>query len=408
MAKLLEEGNIVADSYSLSFEAVCANRRHHPVFNSNKTLSELAVSYIKSILNFLGLSYGNGDGIPTYVCHGDTLLRSVITKSQLSEPLYKKISHTTELNKCLDVLNLLNTGQINIQAFFETMQFENANGRCDEDLIDPEGFVLLTSVEGYGVVYSKVKSKLYYLFHKIRISNTPKMMELISDHPKLLTIFPAAQDLKKLLGTDEQPGEILEQVIGVCLSSLRLFTKYLKEMEKEDCTNMFWMSLKPSGRKSFLTSCTKETPLAQKMKRFNDIETWCLFLAPILKENGFVLDQNDDWFLQEIQTKKKISDKEFRKTNLFQLVIDILKPIIMEIPSDICIRTYLTKKYTEEMSTDFIKGFSEKVNLERQWSKLKRGTKLDKANEVRLKDLRRKYNNAVFMKIFYYLTGKIH
>ena len=60
------------------------------------------------------------------------------------------------------------------------------------------------------------------------------------------------------------------------------------------------------------------------------------------------------------------------------------------------------------MSTDFIKGFSEKVNLERQWSKLKRGTKLDKANEVRLKDLRRKYNNAVFMKIFYYLTGKIH
>jgi hypothetical protein len=154
---------------TLSFEAVCANRTTY----KGTLHTELACSYPESFLSYLG-AYGVYKGDEQFVQH----YRFPV---EYDQPMHVKLTHTGEVER---IMNSLHTALITdtVDAFcMETFGVRTTR-------FDPEGFVAY-----YRNDYSKLKSVLYYMSHKIRQENIALLISLPSH---VHEYFPALAQLK--------------------------------------------------------------------------------------------------------------------------------------------------------------------------------------------------------------------
>lgn len=179
-------------------EAVCPER----TTCTGTTHSELACKYPYGFMSFLGFRFiitdpktNRLDG--KYVPHSD--VEDAVESGLYDQPRYRRVHDSREIMEMLKDLQRLSLDpEFTAEMFFEKYPVSNkykprAPGTLD-DLIDHEGFVLLVALKEHfkGYDYGKLKTLLYYIFHKIREADM-KLLVQLSQHPKLdLKHFPVA------------------------------------------------------------------------------------------------------------------------------------------------------------------------------------------------------------------------
>jgi hypothetical protein len=204
-------------SVSFCFETVVKNRR--TAWGVLHT--ELAISYPDSSLKFLSgnICFGNrentnvGNSVAKLAEDCEEILSKFEQNSQhgknivftphfnfplgfntiFLEPLWWKITNTTQINSMMEMLGQIIFGEISAQQFLERFPFSNT-GFFDL-LLDFEGFIIYTDNGEGGYEYNKLKTEPYYISHKFRPENIPTLIR-ISQNAK--DIFPLSEYVKQI------------------------------------------------------------------------------------------------------------------------------------------------------------------------------------------------------------------
>lgn len=162
VSKFLEYYKILSlnnnEMVNICFESYCKNRM---TFNG-KLHTELAVGYDHNGLNLLGLINKN-----VYIPHFN-LPRHIFT-----QPFYYQVKNTEEVYRLMNELDEVVIGTRSTDNFLTNFLLDEYTSR----VIHPEGFVLLTPINGV-YDYAKIKTKIYYKCHKVRQENINELLEL--------------------------------------------------------------------------------------------------------------------------------------------------------------------------------------------------------------------------------------
>ena len=174
------------DIMSLSFETICENRKS--CWGDIHT--ELAVSYPKSMIRFLGCSFNHlnnaGDFLPHFT------LEESLKISGFEQPLFWRIHNSVEVEKMIEGLNLVIQGKLNEKGFYSLYKCNNSFP-SKYDYLDYEGFVFYRILNDDRFDYSKIKTNSYYIAHKLKEKN---MDELIKFSEFAEAIFPLSRIVK--------------------------------------------------------------------------------------------------------------------------------------------------------------------------------------------------------------------
>jgi len=171
---------------SLSFETICENR----ITCWDEFHTELAISYPKSMIRFLGCTFNHLENQGIYKPH--FTLEENIKSAGWEQPLYWKISKSTEVEKMINDLNLVMQGSIKESDFYNNFPPHNSFPSVN-NYIDYEGFVFYRVLSDGTYDYSKIKTNSYYVAHKLR---EEYMGELLKFSEFAETIFPLAKVVK--------------------------------------------------------------------------------------------------------------------------------------------------------------------------------------------------------------------
>jgi len=173
-------------NYTIQIEAICKDR----TTCTGVVHTELAISYPVSGLWFLGIKCGE-DYIPS------SEIEAILDKSSLKHPLFRRENDSVEILKMLSAIQRLSTDAGYTPADF-IKEFNPNNKivpKVDEDIfIDHEGFILLVKSETKWV-YCKLKTWLYYIFHKLAERNVKQLIELSCSLE--LPHFPLAKTIRE-------------------------------------------------------------------------------------------------------------------------------------------------------------------------------------------------------------------
>lgn len=168
---------------TVAFETVVANR----VDAWGNIHHELAMSYDSDLFVFLGVSTTVDEYIPHFVIPDEM-------KDGFVEPRYWHYNNSDQINFALDRLNDVLNGTITSTEFLITCK---ATGGSDLQLLDFEGFVIFTKIDGK-YDYGKIKTPFYYIGHKFRPHNLDQILSA-SDVSK--NVFPMIKQVTELWDT---------------------------------------------------------------------------------------------------------------------------------------------------------------------------------------------------------------
>jgi len=186
------------ETVTLSFEVMVAQLRG---LFGDRYHSELAVSYDRDRAVFLGASCASLQFYPHY-----------FFENPFEEPLYWPVSHSEDVAKMLTALEKLARTEITKEEFLADCP-PASNKTCGDAIIDYEGWVFHVSCGPWdenleaapaestpgtlGTLYTKIKTPLYYLFHKA--PNNPRCLEKsVEVAPLVQQTFPKAGRLLEI------------------------------------------------------------------------------------------------------------------------------------------------------------------------------------------------------------------
>ena len=172
-------------NYTIQIEAICKDR----TTCTGVVHTELAISYPVSGLWFLGIKCGE-DYIPS------SEIEAILDESSLKHPLFWRENNSVKILNMLSAIQSLSTDPGYTSAdFIEEFPPNNKIVPKVEDIfIDHEGFILLVkSVMKW--VYCKLKTWLYYIFHKLAERNVKQLIELSCSLE--LPHFPRAKTIRE-------------------------------------------------------------------------------------------------------------------------------------------------------------------------------------------------------------------
>lgn len=195
-------GSSGLDSITLSMESICKDRT--TVFAGAVVHKELALSYDKSSITVLGISFSSSNGV---IYHPHYEFSELISKFDLMEPSFWNISHTTEINSLIKSIDDVIIGQMTIPKFYET--YPPSNNFKFEQIIDYEGFVTYSAKrnKNFSLNYNKIKTDAYYKMHKPR----KEYMEYIIDmgkYPEVQKVYPICVVVRDFYGNLETLNKI--------------------------------------------------------------------------------------------------------------------------------------------------------------------------------------------------------
>ncbi|CAE7642649.1 FEN1, partial [Symbiodinium microadriaticum] len=184
------------ETVTLSFEVMVAHLRG---LFGDRYHSELAVSYDRDRAVFLGASCAL-QFYPHY-CF----------EHPFEEPLYWPVSHSDDVAKMLTALEKLARTEISKEEFFADCP--PASQTCEDAIIDYEGWVFHVSLGPWdenleatpkesapGTLYTKIKTPLYYRFHKVW-KGPEGRAETLEVAPLVQQTFPKAKRLLEVFAT---------------------------------------------------------------------------------------------------------------------------------------------------------------------------------------------------------------
>jgi hypothetical protein len=170
---------------SHQMEMICPNRTTY----NNEVHTELACSYPFGGIYSLGFRYGN-----VYVPHFD--VENILDNVGYNHPAFWQVYQPRNIMKMLSDLQRVST-DVNYtqEQFFHEHPYHNKNP-LKYEVIDHEGFVLLVkTLQEKQYDYGKLKTMLYYLFHKPRDSTMSTLLELA--YKLDLSYFPIVSILRE-------------------------------------------------------------------------------------------------------------------------------------------------------------------------------------------------------------------
>ena len=204
---------------SLSFEAICANRTC--LLGIKHT--ELAISYPVGMFRFLGVSQNLWKNIDKIKKEKDSLLEfiphcalsdsKVLLPKIWDEPLWWETKSNTQVRSMIEHLELCldpNSGWTEEKWLKE---YPPANTRSPHHhYFDYEGFVYYSAKPQ--LVYSKIKTKIYYQAHNVKVENI-KLLLQASSSKAASEFFPVIGNLKSfftgLLSPLQEIGTVIHQ-----------------------------------------------------------------------------------------------------------------------------------------------------------------------------------------------------
>lgn len=331
---IIKSTETMENLYCLSFEVICPNRTDL----WGNVLTELACSYSSGSFRFLGYSYGDGTSYPQFVCHG--ACQEAIKLAGLDQPLFKKITINQEINQALELLVQVTNGSISEEQFISQWKPDDLDSVL-QIIIDAEGFVLLTD-DGE---YSKIKTRSYYICHKLKLDNMVELMETPLEAGKY---FPLVKSLQYSLGPEKRLlGQIKEIAVEVASLFRQMYSRLQEPFDPtpnlSDPMMVFWNSLEIKAQNSLVKLVLEQKSYSQFMVRFSQMnQIWIQFLESYLSK------------FEEV----KILDKEMAIIALKRLFTSYMKNTQtgnLDLVSDETVRTSCDHKYDLELSLESIK-----------------------------------------------------
>lgn len=202
-------------SMTLSFEAICKDRRS--CWPNSSTHTELAISYPFTDVRFLGCTFNIGRTTGIYVAHFQ--LENECDACGFDQPFYWKINHANEIENMMCNLTKVISREISTINFFELHPYNNLT-KPKNLCIDFEGWIMYKILFDGSLDYSKIKSEEYYVSHKFKENNIPKLIKIANG----TNVFPLANAVNMFfVGLDLKLLNIvtnLKQTLGVDNSAL--------------------------------------------------------------------------------------------------------------------------------------------------------------------------------------------
>lgn len=272
--EFLSDGNV---SVTLNFEAICKNR--------DITHCELAISYPKSTLKYLGLSVCSEKNV-TFNPH----FNDKLTNTFFDEPICWKISHSDQIVEMLKDLELELRKNISKEEFlnkYAELMITKIHKPHDV-IFDYEGFVIYTKNEEC-FDYGKIKTNMYYKSHKLDKKNIQYLINLNSSY------FPLSIAAKNLYDT-------LENKLTLYIDKIN---KLLNENINDKYDDLYFgMNLKAQQSFAKQPDNTKKMMLINASHKFPEIS---LNLMKEQFDELLVNDLSESSKLNICQTIKKIT-----------------------------------------------------------------------------------------------------
>jgi hypothetical protein len=178
------------DTITLSMESICANRKS--IFKHANTHTELAISYDKSSITVLGVSFSNISRLK-YLPHYK--FTEHIKDSGLIEPAYWFVFHTEHVNRLLTNLHNVIYGKISEEEFYIENPPSNITNNW-EKMVDYEGFVCYSMFPtiNSSLNYNKIKTAPYYDLHKVKKDKINWILQL-AEIPSVVKRFPICKEI---------------------------------------------------------------------------------------------------------------------------------------------------------------------------------------------------------------------
>lgn len=264
---------------TFTFEAICKGRQTHPVFHFQNTekKTQLAQEYKESMLLYLGHSRSDGHRNPHYIPHCAPEIQKFVQMSNLPDPAFITVHSADHVNEIMELQQQLICGVITKAQFIDLAKF-------NPGAIHAEGFVLLTrDKKKSSWEYSKVKTRLYYLYHnKINVNNISNVLENLT--PAVGKYFPLADMLLKQLGDGSKPGTLLPVLICMCNNFYAYYAKQCQEMMKF-CHKGLVFKKNNDGYNKSLKAVRDEQPREGLFSSISP-EEFLSFLGELMKMKG--------------------------------------------------------------------------------------------------------------------------
>lgn len=190
----------------VSFEAVCKDR----IGYDGKEHIELAISYDRSMLRFLGITIEG-----TFYPHSNFVEQ--VRMMNFDEPYWWNVSGDGAV-RLLEGITKISMGEIDKDEFIRMYPPMN---NTKNDVIDMEGFVFLRRTDN-GYTYSKLKTEVYYIGHKFRMWNLRK---IFSVPDRISRMFPMIKKVQETFSN-------IKMKLWNCLERCRVIVdKYVEEQE---------------------------------------------------------------------------------------------------------------------------------------------------------------------------------
>ena len=253
-------------NYTIQIEAICKDR----TTCTGVVHTELAISYPVSGLWFLGIKCGE-DYIPS------SEIEAILDESSLKHPLFWRENDSVKILNMLSAIQRLSTDPGYTPAdFIEEFPPNNKIVPKVEDIfIDHEGFILLVkSVTKW--VYCKLKTWLYYIFHKLAERNVKQLIDLSCSLE--LPHFPLAKTIREHYETLSliDAGKMHSDVTAIMLKYSP--TAPVDDSKKETGKYNSFLKIQSSGKVSKICMFLwNNTPKEMHMEVYTFI--WGLFGA---------------------------------------------------------------------------------------------------------------------------------
>lgn len=160
-------------SMTLSFEAICKNRT--ACWPTSRIHTELAISYPFTDLRFLGCAFNVGSDVGIYKAHYQ--LSDECVQCNFDQPMFWKINHAIQVEEMMKDLSRVISGEISSHNYFELHPYNNITPPKNLH-IDFEGWIMYRELSDGTLDYSKIKSEEYYVSHKFKEQNIPKLVSI--------------------------------------------------------------------------------------------------------------------------------------------------------------------------------------------------------------------------------------
>ena len=183
-----------------TFEAVCPDRKSpfdtepHAELATTYDVSQSGICYLGTAIS----KEGRMEWLPHYIYED--------VPHAFKEPVFWRFSSMLEMRHALADLSEVFKGVLTLDEYF--IRYRPANKRTDCFAPDPEGFIAYfrMNVQDGDVtrdtwVYTKAKTWVYYILHKVKASNICQILAL---PPRMGDVFPGYKQVSAFFGQTER------------------------------------------------------------------------------------------------------------------------------------------------------------------------------------------------------------